>query len=263
MDYRAYDFVTSLRAFNTSDQIWDSVCSFFKAEGFMMVSHGYLPNTDAIPQNKQTFVASNIPPSPQRKSKTPAPMRFVSTQDAMDFFFHHGFKYDPILYKPTVGFDPYLTGPDFTTSEQFGDKYFNIMNEVKTLGMSSGFVAPLVDYGTGNIGRFAIGTPLVKKDIIRLINERADTYKLIMLLADEYLRALPSQSDIEAMGLSPREVECLLWLAQGYRVDRIASRLNITNATVNLHFANVKKKLQASTREQALVKAIVFGIIRP
>jgi hypothetical protein len=215
MDYRAYDFATSLRTYNTSDQTWNAVCKFFKAEGFMMVSHGYIPNVGAEHIGMPAMETHISKPSLRPKPKTPVPMRFESTKAAMDYFFHNGFKYDPILYKPSVGFEPYLTGPDFTTAEQFGEKYFGIMNEVQALGMNGGLVVPLIDYDTGDIGRFAIGTPLVKKDVIGLMRERSDTYRLIMLLADEYLRALPSKSEIESVGLSPREIECLLWLAQG------------------------------------------------
>lgn len=61
--------------------------------------------------------------------------------------------------------------------------------------------------------------------------------------------------------LSPRERECLAWLAVGMRHDRIAERLGISRPTVELHLANARRKLNARTREQALARAVAFGLL--
>lgn len=63
--------------------------------------------------------------------------------------------------------------------------------------------------------------------------------------------------------LTPRERECLSWLASGLRNERIANRMHVSLATVEFHLSNVRRKLGASTREQALVMAIVRGLIDP
>ena len=61
--------------------------------------------------------------------------------------------------------------------------------------------------------------------------------------------------------LSPRERECLRWLAAGLRYDRIAERLGISLVTVELHVANAKRKLCAKTREQALAIAVALRLL--
>ena len=63
--------------------------------------------------------------------------------------------------------------------------------------------------------------------------------------------------------ITARERECLLWLAAGLRSDRIAHRLGVSTAAVDLHFANVRRKLRARTRDQALLKAVMFGLLVP
>lgn len=63
--------------------------------------------------------------------------------------------------------------------------------------------------------------------------------------------------------LSKREKECLLWLARGLRNDRISEKLGVRPVTVEYHFQNCRKKLNASTREQALAIAITDGHIKP
>ena len=63
--------------------------------------------------------------------------------------------------------------------------------------------------------------------------------------------------------LTARELDCLSLLAQGYRTVQIADRLNIKPVTVEFHLANVRNKLEAKTREQALVTAIMQGLMEP
>jgi len=251
MNYKAYDFATDLKAFQTSDETWVAASNFFKSEGFMMVSHGYLTPSKSSDENHPFLPDADMP------------MRVDCSESVAQFYYNYGYQYDPIFYKPKAGLDPFLSGPDLTPREQFGDEYFYFLNEVRSYGFRSGFVVPLADVITGNMGRFMIGSSLGGREAKILLGEQKDVYQLIMMLADEYLKLLPSQEQIDALHVSKRELECLLWLANGDRVDRIADRLKITNATVNLHFANVKRKLGASTREQALVKAIRFGIIKP
>ncbi|WP_176787888.1 helix-turn-helix domain-containing protein [Roseospirillum parvum] len=63
--------------------------------------------------------------------------------------------------------------------------------------------------------------------------------------------------------LTPREVECLGWLAKGLRSDGIAERLGVARITVDTHLSNARRKLGARTREQTLVLAIRNGLIDP
>ena len=53
----------------------------------------------------------------------------------------------------------------------------------------------------------------------------------------------------------------MTWLAIGLRYDRIAERLGIASATVELHLRNARRKLGAKMREQALVKAVALGLL--
>ncbi|NRB34937.1 MAG: autoinducer binding domain-containing protein [Rhodobacteraceae bacterium] len=61
--------------------------------------------------------------------------------------------------------------------------------------------------------------------------------------------------------LTPREREVLQWLAAGLQVDRIADRMMLSNPTVSLHIQSAKKRLGASTREQAVAMAMMRGLL--
>ncbi|MCW1412956.1 helix-turn-helix transcriptional regulator [Rhizobium sp. 1AS11] len=61
--------------------------------------------------------------------------------------------------------------------------------------------------------------------------------------------------------LSPREKECILWVARGKSSWDIGIILGISQNTVNFHIKNVMRKLNVSTRTVAAIKAVNFGII--
>ena len=65
------------------------------------------------------------------------------------------------------------------------------------------------------------------------------------------------------IALSPREKECLLWVAQGLRSKQIADKLGLRPVTVELHLKNARTKLRAATREQAIAIALLNGLISP
>jgi len=61
--------------------------------------------------------------------------------------------------------------------------------------------------------------------------------------------------------LTPRETECLTWLAHGLKTRLISYLLEVTDSTVNMHVTSAKQKLKASTREEAVAKAVKLGLI--
>jgi LuxR family quorum-sensing transcriptional regulator LasR len=63
--------------------------------------------------------------------------------------------------------------------------------------------------------------------------------------------------------LTPCELECLKWCADGKSSWEIANILHCAEATVNFHVSNIRRKLNVTTRRQAVVKAIRLGMIYP
>lgn len=64
-------------------------------------------------------------------------------------------------------------------------------------------------------------------------------------------------------GLSPRERDVLSWLAAGLRPDHIADRLGVGAGTVDKYIVNAKEKLSARTRDHAVARALMLGLINP
>ena len=63
--------------------------------------------------------------------------------------------------------------------------------------------------------------------------------------------------------LTKRELEVLSWVMVGKSSWEVSKITNCSEATVNFHIANIRQKFNVNTRQQALVKAIAFGILTP
>lgn len=72
--------------------------------------------------------------------------------------------------------------------------------------------------------------------------------------------SIPSAS---SPSLTSREKECLQWAAVGKTSWEIAHILSVSERTVIFHIGNATKKLGASNRRQAVVRAISLRLIAP
>ena len=96
---------------------------------------------------------------------------------------------------------------------------------------------------------------------------RSVTAGLVQLAANYAYEALwKLESDRNALigsPLSVREKDCLQWAALGKTSWEIAQILNISERTVIFHFTNAAKKLNATNRRQAVVRALTLRLINP
>lgn len=65
------------------------------------------------------------------------------------------------------------------------------------------------------------------------------------------------------VSLSPREHDCLTYLAIGLRPAEICWRLKISEKTFEKYIKGAKDKLRARTRDHAVAKALVLNLIQP
>ncbi|SHE49079.1 DNA-binding response regulator, NarL/FixJ family, contains REC and HTH domains [Loktanella atrilutea] len=100
---------------------------------------------------------------------------------------------------------------------------------------------------------------------------RPETLRLLQLAATafalSYRPGPGAEDDVEmrvirpAAPLTAREIEVLQWLAAGLKTGQIAHRMALQDVTVTKHLANARRKLGARTREQALVMAVMAGLL--
>jgi DNA-binding NarL/FixJ family response regulator len=88
----------------------------------------------------------------------------------------------------------------------------------------------------------ALFGPAIATRIMRFFNEQGERFE----------DSLPGDSFQE---LTPRELEVLELIAEGYKNSQIAEKLVISDKTVRNHITNIFSKLQVADRAQAIMKA--------
>jgi DNA-binding NarL/FixJ family response regulator len=80
----------------------------------------------------------------------------------------------------------------------------------------------------------------------------------------QQFQELSSRTEAEAFisPLTPREIEILEYIAQGYLNKQIAAELGISEQTIKNHVTSILRKLNANARTEAVVVAIKQGLIK-
>lgn len=86
---------------------------------------------------------------------------------------------------------------------------------------------------------------------------------LTVLHVHEAVQRLDEQAVAPLPQLTSREKECLTWAAQGKTSWEIANILSVSERTITFHMVNATKKLNATNRRQAVVRAISLRLIMP
>ena len=97
-----------------------------------------------------------------------------------------------------------------------------------------------------------------------ILRERGDAIALAAHLVHVSLAAASGPApgaEVSRHPLTPRERDCLALVAEGSRVTELAYRLGVSEATVEFHLVNARRKLRARTRDHAVALALRAGIL--
>jgi len=96
--------------------------------------------------------------------------------------------------------------------------------------------------------------PVAIKELLAAMQARFDKAALTARTGGKPV--FDSAAPLEKLGLTPREAEVLLWIAQGKTNAEIGMILEAATATVKKHVERVLEKLGAENRQSAAVRAI-------
>ncbi len=130
----------------------------------------------------------------------------------------------------------------------------------RDVGLDVGVSLPASHFSTGAVGGVGLAVDVPRRQFRAYWKSRKHDIIAICTILDTVMRR---QHMKELIGLTKREGDCLCWLAAGLRTDQIANRLGITTKVVEKYVFSAKSKLKAATRDQAVAKALLFGIIEP
>jgi DNA-binding NarL/FixJ family response regulator len=97
--------------------------------------------------------------------------------------------------------------------------------------------------------------PVDQEELLEAIEARLQRRRLRARSADLKID-FSSPAPLAALGLTPREAEVLLWIAQGKSNRDIATILDASEGTVKKHVVHVLEKLGVETRSGATLSAI-------
>jgi LuxR family transcriptional regulator, quorum-sensing system regulator LasR len=168
---------------------------------------------------------------------------------------------DPTVSHCATKSIPLIWSPDIFSSPRQAELY----EEACCYGLRSGVTLPM--HGpNGELGMlcFVSDTRPDKnfmREATRNIPELSLFRDFILETSMQFMRhTVPAEQPVR---LTPRELECLKWGATGKSSWEIGQILHCTEAAVNFHFSNIRRKFNTTTRNQAVIKAIHMGIIIP
>ena len=101
--------------------------------------------------------------------------------------------------------------------------------------------------------------PASAEDLLDAINARLDRHlekEQATLSKAELKPNFNSSKPLESLGLTPREAEVLLWIAQGKSNSDIGTILGCAENTIQVHTARIFEKIGAENRNAATVRAL-------
>ena len=134
-----------------------------------------------------------------------------------------------------VGDYKYLTDPEKQVILSAGEA-----------GFRAGFSLVVRREATG-CEAWNIGSSLPRTEVEKIAAEEGSTIRMAMMAIRGRLGG-PAR-----LALSARERQCMDLLATGLRTKSVAQELGLAEVTVELHLRNARRKLGATTRDQALM----------
>jgi DNA-binding CsgD family transcriptional regulator len=182
-------------------------------------------------------------------------------QDWMDYYMKNGYFHKDPIPKHAFTTPEAYTWNHVVETCSISSKQRRLMCEAQEAQLNSG--AAVAIHGP-NFEVAGVGLA----STVGEINPDKNMLSIIRALSHQFHSAY-SQFDLvdrkpqKSLYLTPREREVLSYSAEGKSVSVIASILSVADGTVKFHLQNIYNKVDVTTRQQAIVKAIRLGLITP
>jgi LuxR family transcriptional activator of bioluminescence operon len=136
-----------------------------------------------------------------------------------------------------------------------------VMREAREFGLALGATAPL--HGPrGELGVLSVATGAELGNARQRVSRAIPELASLSCYAHEALLGLREREGKRRVPtLSARERECLLWVAEGKTSWEIGIILGTSERTVNFHVRNAGSKLGVKSRQHAVARALLLGLL--
>ena len=228
-----------LEAAKDVDELWRSVKVFCDQYGF----------------NQATYNAANIP----SLGVFSIDLSTV-TEDFRHYYVENRFyEVDPVIVSGAsllVAFDWDELGEGTPIARR-------IRAEGREAGIGRNAISAPIHGAVGGSALFSVSSDICDREWAQLrCRNRRDVQTVGLHLHERFLALGGGAHDPMAQSLSPREGECLKWAAAGKTIKDTATILSLSERAVRGYLDSARRKLDCLTKTQAVVRAMLLGIIR-
>ncbi|MFK5951044.1 MAG: LuxR family transcriptional regulator [Methylococcales bacterium] len=168
---------------------------------------------------------------------------------------------DPVLKKSDTEILPIIWSE--LIKEVKNKESLDFMNEATEFDLQNGVTIPF----RGSCGETALLSLATSSRNIKSMASLVEASRMFLFLIPYIHNSVREVSLIEkgvfkGYALSDRELECLMWGAEGKTTWEIGEIIGVKKRTVIFHFHNICEKLNTVSRQQAIAKAISLNIIK-
>ncbi len=246
-------FLSRLDAVSSAHRTWEELLAFQKSLGFDLMMYGYACGDPAASETGVKTL-SNFPTS------------YQSRYSRERYYLH-----DPVVHHCIAHLTPVRVGRDairLRPDKEGGTLspiQRRIVEEAGDCGMRSGIALPLRSVGSHPMAGMSLSNAMAPDEFERFLADWGAVAQLAALHAHTrmQMQLQPRTEDRHAADLSMRERDCLAWASRGLSSKEAATRMNLSHRTVEFHIANAMTKLNASSRIQAVARAMALGLVTP
>ncbi|MBY4638910.1 autoinducer binding domain-containing protein [Gluconacetobacter entanii] len=165
---------------------------------------------------------------------------------------------DPLLRRALRS----MSGFEWRSCDPISGPAIALTHDIFDLGLRNGFAVPIhgpdasVFYASFGQKQSAPTFPLrTRMALSMLVSQYYERFQ--QLNAAKAAQAEEGTPDL----LTPRECECLTWVAHGKTSGDIGDILMLNENTVNFHLKNAQRKLQCPNRISTVIRALALGLI--
>ena len=173
----------------------------------------------------------------------------------------HYVDHDPVYHTALITKKPF-TWKQMNQIQELSPQAQKILNEARESKMYNGIGLSIYQPFGQIIGMGLASSQeedlTCDKNLLHIIYAACNQF--FIAYSDLFLPKAPLNDNIV---LTQREREVLLWLVRGKKKGEIASIINTSESTVKRHCENIFAKLNVSSMQLAIAKALRLGLIHP
>jgi LuxR family transcriptional activator of conjugal transfer of Ti plasmids len=194
---------------------------------------------------------------PPRRGEAPSLISNYPTDWTGHYLRERYERVDPVIAEALTTPEPFEWGKEFP-AKRLSKPQFALLDEAARFGIRCGFTVPIHD-PRGPIAAVTFAADERRPAFQRCIEQHRHVLQLMAMYFHAHARRrLSVDRVIDGVALSPRELECLEWAAQGKSAWEIGRLLSISRRTAAFHLDNAKVKFGVRTICQAVARLAAY-----